>query len=147
MSVTDLSSFSSSLKFTPVEPGLKGLLHTYVTDPNKIQPEGILVYFFYEDPSYGRIVVMEMLNAIDQSAFEGLLVYNDEPTSKVVFSIVALHDGTEALVEILKTPSEDGLSPNSVRFLAGDADITIYGPDGTFTEDKAIPVANLVLGE
>jgi len=145
LDVADLSSISSSLPFTPIEPQLKGLLHIDMTDPNKIQREGMLLLFFFQDPDYGRIVVTEQLTSIDQEALESILQYNTEPTSEAVFSLVKLDDGTQALVSIRKIPSEDGLAPNGVEFLVGDADITIYGPDGSFTLAQAIPVANLVL--
>jgi hypothetical protein len=143
--VTDLSSVDSSLPFTPVEPRLSGLLHAYVTDPAKVEANGMLLLVFYQDSTYGRIVVVEELNQLRQSDLENLLEYNSEPSSEAVFSLVKLDDGTEALVETVKTPSKDGLGTNSVELIAGNADITIFGPDGTFTSDLAIPVANLVL--
>jgi hypothetical protein len=145
VSVSDLSSIASSLSFTPLEPRLSGLLHLDATDPDKMDPDGMLLFFFYDDPKYGRVVVKEQLNRTSQSAFEGLLQYNDDPASPVVFSIVSLDDGTQALWEVQKAPSQDGLAPNSIEFLRGDADITILGPDGTLTAEFALEVANLVL--
>ena len=143
--VSDVSSIESSLAFTPLEPRLGGLLHINATDPAHNLPDGMLLFFFYQDPTYGRIVVKEQLNRTTQSALEGMLVYNDEPTSDGVFALVKLGDGTEALVVTQKTASKDGLAPNAVEFLVGSADVTVFGPDGTFTSDLAVPVANLVL--
>jgi hypothetical protein len=145
LEVSDLSSITSSLPFTPIEPRLGGLLHTYVTDPAKVEPNGMLVLFFYEDPTYGRIVVTEELNQLQQSDLENLLEYNSEPSSTVAFSLVKLDDGIEALVETVKTPSEDGLKPNSVQFIQANAFISVFGPDGTFTPHLAVTVANLVV--
>jgi hypothetical protein len=109
-----------------------------VTNPAKTDPEGMLLFFFYQDRTYGRIVVKEQANQLKQSDLENLLDNNSQPTSEAVFSLVKLDGGTEALVETLKTPSKD-VAANSVELIAGDADITIFGPDGTFTSDPGHP--------
>jgi len=144
MTVTDLSSIESSLPFSPIEPRLDGFLHIDATDPSKVDMDGRLLLFFYEDPTYGRVIVKEQLNRISLSTLEGLLVYNNDEASPVTFSLVNLNDGTEALVKVQKAPSVDGLAPNSVEFIESSVDVTIFGPDKTFSSDAAVKVANLV---
>jgi hypothetical protein len=145
LEVGDLSRVASSMPFTPIRPRLGGLLHIFVSDPTKVEEDGILLFFFYDDPAHGRVVVKEQLNKISQTALEGMLVLNSEPSSEARFAMVELVDGTAALLETLRTPSTNSAAPNSVEFIAGDVDVTLYGPDGSFSAQVATSAANLVL--
>jgi hypothetical protein len=143
--VTDVSKYAADLSFVPIEPQLGGLINTYLTDPSKVPKDGMLIEYYYQDPTYGLLVVKEILQTIQQSDLEARLSYNSDENFSATFALVSLKDGTEAVLETQKTPSADGLAPNSIEFFEGGADVTIFGPDGTFTSDAATQVANLLV--
>ncbi len=143
----------SDVSFTPLVPANVGTpTRVLVSNPANTPRADREVAFVYNSPTDGQFVVFEnVIPSLTQADLEARVQLNNPSpapgetvSTSAVFSVVTIRGGTRAVLEVVSPPSSDGMGPNSIEWLNSGVNITIMGPDGTFTPQVATAIANAV---
>ncbi len=106
-------------------------------------PEQQILGLVYNDPKYGKFVMIELPNIGTKESLEKLVTQCDSPdaTCEGKWSLTNLNDGTE-VVEIVGSPDSEHETTSAV-WMKGNIAFDLVGPASSFDSDTVLTVANL----
>jgi hypothetical protein len=143
--VGTLAEAAEVLPFTPLEPKLGTPTEILVMDPTGYATEDMALGLVYDDKSRGRYIVLEESAKVSQADLEGLADITPAPGTTPnpdlsTFRLVTIRDTVTGVFAARNVPRGD--HPAVIEWLDGGINILIMGPEGTYTEDILVALAN-----
>jgi hypothetical protein len=143
--VRTLAEAAEVLPFRPLDPKLGTPKEILVMGPTVYATEDMALCLVYDDDSRGRYIVLEESAKFSQTDLEGLADITPAPGTTPnpdlgTFRLVTIRDTVTGVFAARNVPRGD--HPAVIEWLDGGINILITGPEGTYTEDALVGLAN-----